>query len=188
MVFRVLVLYGTGSGQTRKIASALGETLRKAGATVDVLDAADALDPDPDRYTGVIVAAPVRAGGYPRHVRRWVKAHAAALKNIPNAFVSVCLGVLEKNPRTDAELERIRQKFFAETGWQPRTTKVVAGALMYTKYNFILRWFMRRIVARAHGDVDTSRDYEYTDWRDLDAFGRDYARELVGDVPVKVAS
>ena len=29
---------------------------------------------------------------------------------------------------------------------------------------------MRRIVAKAHGDVDTSRDYVYTDWDDLEEF------------------
>jgi menaquinone-dependent protoporphyrinogen oxidase len=48
--------------------------------------------------------------------------------------------------------------------------KLVAGALRYTKYNFFVRWMMKRIVAAAGGDTDTSRDYEYTDWQDLRAF------------------
>jgi hypothetical protein len=47
---------------------------------------------------------------------------------------------------------------------------------------------MRRIVQRAHGDVDTSRDYEYTDREALEALGLEYARRLVGSVPVKAAS
>lgn len=29
---------------------------------------------------------------------------------------------------------------------------------------------MRRIVAKEGGDVDTSRDYEYTDWRAVERF------------------
>ena len=53
--------------------------------------------------------------------------------------------------------------------------KVVAGALQYTKYNWFIRWVMRRIVSRAGGDTDTSRDYEYTDWKDLELFAHEFA-------------
>jgi menaquinone-dependent protoporphyrinogen oxidase len=151
------------------------------------VDAAGRLDPDPTSYASVIVAAPVHAGGYPRAVRRWVKRHAAALPSRPSAFVSVCLGVLEKNPKTDAVLAGIMTKFFEATGWRPPVTKVVAGALPYTRYNWITRLIMRRIVARAHGDTDTTRDYEYTDWNDVAAFARDFSKRLVPPrVPVAV--
>ena len=37
---------------------------------------------------------------------------------------------------------------------------------------------MRRIVAKAGGDTDTTRDYEYTDWDDLWAFARAFGRRL----------
>jgi DNA gyrase/topoisomerase IV subunit A len=30
--------------------------------------------------------------------------------------------------------------------------------------------------SKAHGDTDTSRDYEYTDWADLEQFARDFLR------------
>jgi menaquinone-dependent protoporphyrinogen oxidase len=176
---RVLVLYGTGYGQTRKIALALADGMRPAGLDADVVDAREPVDPDPRAYTAVIVAAPVHAGGYPRAVRRWVQRHASALSGLPSAFVSVCLGVLEKNPKTDAVLAGIMTAFFEKTGWRPPVTKIVAGALPYTRYNWITRWIMRRIVARAHGDTDTTRDYEYTDWPDLEAFARDFSSRLV---------
>ena len=39
---------------------------------------------------------------------------------------------------------------------------------MYSKYNFLVRFFMRRIAQKEGGDTDTSRDYEYTDWEALD--------------------
>jgi menaquinone-dependent protoporphyrinogen oxidase len=35
---------------------------------------------------------------------------------------------------------------------------------------------MKRAVAKAGGDTDTSRDYEYTDWDDLRAVTRDFSR------------
>lgn len=188
LVPRVLVLYGTANGHTRKIAFALADTLRAAALDVDVVNARKSLDPNPQDYAAVVVAAPIREQRYPRAVRRWVRAHAEALRDRPTAFVSSCLAVVERNAKTDAAVAAITQRFFAQTGWQPTMAKVVAGALLYTQYNWLTRWMMRRIVARAHGDVDTSRDYEYTNWDELRQFGRDFARALVGAPSIKVAS
>ena len=56
--------------------------------------------------------------------------------------------------------------------------KVVAGALAYTRYNRLTRWAMKRIVTKAHGDTDTSRDYEYTDWNDVRRFAGEFAETL----------
>jgi menaquinone-dependent protoporphyrinogen oxidase len=185
---RVLVLYGTVNGHTRKIAFALADTLRAAAFDVDVVNVRKPFDPNPSDYMGVVVAAPIRGQRYPRAVRRWVKAHADALRDRPTAFVSSCLAVLERNAKTDAAIAAIMQRLFGATDWRPTMMKSVAGALPYTQYNWVTRWMMRRIVARAHGDVDTSRDYEYTDWDDLRQFGRDFARTLVGSPSIKVAS
>jgi menaquinone-dependent protoporphyrinogen IX oxidase len=35
--------------------------------------------------------------------------------------------------------------FVAETGWRPTRVKPVAGALMYSKYNVLVRFLMTRI-------------------------------------------
>ncbi|HKQ19776.1 MAG TPA: flavodoxin domain-containing protein [Candidatus Eisenbacteria bacterium] len=177
---RFLVLYGTTDGLTAKIAGALCETLSGAGAEADVVDAgAHGDDPNPESYDAVIVAASVHASGYQRDVERWVRAHAAALAMRPTAFVSVCLGVLEKNPATDRALAQIVDGFLAKTGWKPTVVKPVAGALLYRRYNFLKRWLMRRIVAKAGGDTDTSRDYEYTDWEDLRSFAHEFHRRVL---------
>jgi menaquinone-dependent protoporphyrinogen oxidase len=175
---RILVLFGTTEGQTAKIAGAIGVTLRNCGATVDVLEAGTA-PADPEDYSGVIVAASVHASGYQRPVRRWVHAHARALDARPTAFVSVCLGVLQTDPKVQQEVADIPRRFVARAGWHPTVIKVVAGALPYTHYKWLTRWLMKRIVAKAGGDTDTSRDYEYTDWVDLRAFAREFARTVL---------
>ena len=64
--------------------------------------------------------------------------------------------------------------FRAETGWRPKSTKAVAGALLYSKYNFLLRWIMKRISRQAGGTTDTSKDHEYTDWAALDRFVEEF--------------
>lgn len=173
---RILVVFGTTEGQTEKIAHALARAMRADGASVDVARADQT--PSPDPYGAVIVAASVHAGGYQRSVQRWVRTHAEALDARQTAFVSVCLGVLEHNPQTDQTLRTIREQFIASTGWRPGVTKVVAGALPYTKYNWLKRWMMKRIVQKAGGDTDTSRDYEYTDWEDLCRFATEFLGRL----------
>jgi menaquinone-dependent protoporphyrinogen oxidase len=188
---RILVLFGTTDGHTRKIAESLRETLQEEGCRVVVVDAADrTTEAFPDEYEGVIVAASMHIGEYQRPVQHWVRAHAASLNARPSAFLSVCLAVVERRPEARADAERIMQRFLDRCGWRPATSRLVAGALPYTRYGWLKRWMMRRIVAKVGGGTDTSRDYEYTDWDDLRAFARDFVqrhelRPLPLGVPVQ---
>lgn len=172
---RMLVIYGTTEGQTAKIAGAMAATIRRCGVSVDLAEAGPAWDPAPEDYAAVIVAASVHAGGYQRALRRWVRSHAKALYGRPTAFVSVCLAIVKPTPEVMRDLSVIMSRFFEATGWTPKETKSVAGALPYSKYGWLKRRIMRRIVAKAQGDTDMTRDYEYTDWDDL----RTYAQQFV---------
>jgi menaquinone-dependent protoporphyrinogen oxidase len=171
---RILVFYGTTNGQARKVARAVAETFRAEGAAVDLVDAASRTDPAPELYTACVVTASVHIGGFQRSVRRWVKAHASALNVAPTAFVAVCLGVLEHNPKTDRDLDAIVERFFSRTGWRPSVRKIVAGALAYTQYNWLKRWAIQRIARKAGGATDATRDWEYTDWKDVKQFARGF--------------
>jgi menaquinone-dependent protoporphyrinogen oxidase len=174
---RILIVYGTTEGHTARVAGAVAETLHRTGAVVDV-HAADDPAPAPDGYDAVVVAASVHAGRYQRAVRKWVKAHAAVLTRKPTAFVSVCLGVLQHDPKAERDLRAILDRFVSETGWKPAVSKFVAGALPYTKYGWLQRVIMKRIVEKAGGDTDTRRDFEYTDWNDLRHFAADFSSTL----------
>lgn len=175
---RVLIVYGTTEGQTEKIANVLADTLRLSGVSTSVIraGAGDAAVQDHD---GVIVAASVHAGRYQKPVIKWVRDHAREFGNRPTAFVSVCLGVLQKDdPKVARHLDAIVQGFCDATGWRPGIVTQVAGALLYTHYGVLTRWIMKGIVARAGGDTDTSRDYDYTDWAQVRAIADEFARSL----------
>jgi menaquinone-dependent protoporphyrinogen oxidase len=62
------------------------------------------------------------------------------------------------------------REFFAQTKWKSDMVKPVAGAVLYTKYNFLVRFVMKQISKSEGGSTDTSRDHEYTDWAALDRF------------------
>jgi len=186
----ILIVYGTTDGHTRKIAQVLAENLRAQFCSVDVVNSAGMLHRvSPEGYDGVIVAASVHIGDFQRPVGNWVRAHAKALNLLPTAFLAVCLAVVEKGTKPRQEMLRIMRRFLERCEWRPTITKMVAGALPYTRYGWIKRMMMRRIVAKAGGDTDTTRDYEYTDWNDLRTFSRDFAELTakrfveVGEVP-----
>lgn len=175
---RVLILYGTTEGHTRAVAQAIAESLFLGGVAADVTGAGT-LEPVLRDYDAIIVAASVHSGRYQKAVVRWVRAHAVELRAKPTAFVSVSLAVLQReDSRVMADLDAIVARFLDATGWQPGVVKHVAGALLYTRYNIFKRWIMKRIVAKAGGETDTSHDYDYTDWADVRAFADEFRRRL----------
>ncbi len=175
----ILIVYGTTDGHTRKIAQVLAEDLRAHLCSVDLLDAAGKLNRlSPEGYDAVIVAASVHIGSYQSGVKRWVRTHAEVLNQMPTAFLSVCLAVLEKRPGAQREIRAIMLRFLRDCAWRPTVMKLVPGAVLYTQYPWLKRWMMRRIVAKAGGGTDTTRDYEYTDWNDLRDFVGQFAKRL----------
>ena len=174
---RVLVLYGTTDGHTRLIADAIGDTLRQSGVDADVIRAGTE-DPNPAAYAGVIVAASIQAGGYQKAVEHWVRAHARELDERPAAFVSACLSIVNPSPKVIADLDAIVSRFVKTTGWRPPRIKHVAGALLYTRYNVFKRWVMKRIAASHGRATDTTRDYDYTDWQDLERFTEEFRSHI----------
>jgi menaquinone-dependent protoporphyrinogen oxidase len=176
-VSNALVIYGTTDGHTARIANAIGDTLRSRGLVVDVLNAKQAKWTSCIGYDAVVIAASLHARGYQEPVRAWLRRNAAGLTGRPSAFVSVCLGVLEKKASTDRELVRIAHELFTAATWRPDSWTIVAGALPWTRYGWLKKRVMRRIVAKAGGDTDTTRDFEYTDWTALRGFITTFADE-----------
>ena len=82
MMRSVLVVYGTGDGQTEKIARYIAHRLDVSGVPVVLVNAASGSDPNPARFGSVIVAASVHAGGYQRAVRKWVGRHVEQLNRM----------------------------------------------------------------------------------------------------------
>lgn len=176
----ILIAYTTREGQTEKIARRIAATLREAAHTVELLDT-DRPSPglDVSRFDGVIVGAPLHGHGYPHSVARFVRAQGERLARVPSAFFSVGLAVASRTVDGRAQTRPIVDAFLSQTAWQPAQVELIAGALPYSKYNMIIRFVMKRIAAKAGGDTDTSRDYEYTDWNAVDRFARDFGARLL---------
>jgi menaquinone-dependent protoporphyrinogen oxidase len=168
---RVLIVYSSRNGQTGKIARCIAASLREQGHLPQVADAAYLPKTlDLREFAAVMVGSPVIGGGYRRPVVRFVRNHRAELARMPSAFFSVGLAVLSRTSDGRAQTMRLVEKLLTRTGWRPEQVELIAGALPYTRYGPLTRWIMRKIVSRAGGDTDVTRDFEYTDWSAVDRF------------------
>jgi menaquinone-dependent protoporphyrinogen oxidase len=174
----ILVLYATRHGQARKIAGRLAARLDDGGANVDVLDAR-ALKPafDLGRYRAAILVASVHVGKHEPEMVSFARRHREQLDDMPSAFVSVSLAEAtiegkDRTPEARAQaretLRKAVETFVARSGWRPKVIRFVAGALLYREYGFFIRWIMKTIARRTGAGLDTSRNYEYTDWDAVD--------------------
>lgn len=167
----ILVVYGTTEGHTRKVASFIANALEAKGREVDVIDGASpAAAQIQPVYAAAIVCGSLHQSKYQTALAHFVRSNAGWLGALPTAFVSVSLTAVLDDPASRAELDRLAAAFCAETGWTPGITEHVAGALLYTRYDYFKRLVMKMIARQQGGDTDTSRDFEYTDWNALQRF------------------
>jgi menaquinone-dependent protoporphyrinogen oxidase len=171
---RSLILYATTEGQTARIAERMAQALRGKGHAVEAFPA-DTVPANLDGYDGVIIGASIHYGRHPGYLRALVRKHRDALMARPSAFFSVSLSAGGPGARP-ASAKRYLDKFLRQTGWRPRQTASIAGALQYSKYGVFKTLLMRMIVGFAGGNTDPSRDYEYTDWNAVERFAESFAQ------------
>ncbi|MGM0545432.1 MAG: flavodoxin domain-containing protein [Bacteroidota bacterium] len=166
---KLLIVYGTTEGQTRKICEYLRDKAVDDGHEVTVLDST-AADIDPGGFDAVIIGGSLHAEKYQTSVLHYVREHHQMLNKMPTGFLSVSLAAIHDDPQYQKELEEITGKFLEKTGWDPMFVEQVAGALRYTKYSFWKKFIMRMIAQKSGGSTDTSHDVEYTDWNQVKWF------------------
>lgn len=175
----ILVIYGTTDGHTAKVAAFLGEHLRALGHEVEVDDAKEPRrNPRAGDFDAVVVAASIHVSGYQQAIRRWVSSNLTELASRPNAFLSVCMGIVQDTPRVRADLDAIVARFAAQTGWTPQRVEFVAGAIPYSRYGIVKRLVMQYMSRQAGHKTSPDQDYEYTDWEALRRFAVTFAEAI----------
>jgi len=178
----ILVLCGTSEGQTRKIGTFVADQLRLRGQQVTLRNVED--QPRDARlleFDGVIVAARVHAGTYQRQITDFASQNRLSLLAMQTAFLSVSMSAACLRPGDMEAAELYVEKFEKRTGWSPDRVLHVAGARLYTRHNFIGRWILGIVDGKM---LDTSRDYEWTNWKQLEGF----VAEFISDVQTITAS
>ena len=178
---KVLIVYGTSEGQTRKISEYMREVLVIEGHRVhlwnsDRVPRALALDV----YDHIFVGGSIHLNHFQRSLKRWVAENAETLAEKRAVFFPVCLGIIQNDPKIHRQEKEKVEDFFDQTGWYPSRWTFMAGALLYTKYSWWMKLIMRMYAKKAGASTDISHDYEYTNWNEV----REFAEQVVSSPTV----
>ena len=166
---KILIIYGSTEGQTRKIANFIKKEAEGMGHEVNLADANEK-PPKPSGYDLTLIGASVHMHKYQSAVLHYVKANVGALNKTPSGFLSICMATASGDAESLKERDEVTGTFLKNTSWKPTYVEQIAGALLYTQYDFFKKLIMR-MIARRHGEsTDTSADHEYTDWTKLKSF------------------
>ena len=89
---RILIVYGTTEGQTRKIARRIATVAEARGHEARLVDGAALTSPlTRGEHDAILVGASLHRGRYQSAVERFVRANLALLNSLPSAFFGVSL-------------------------------------------------------------------------------------------------
>ncbi|MDZ7806444.1 MAG: flavodoxin domain-containing protein [Gracilimonas sp.] len=163
---KLLIIYGTVEGQTRKICERIKNEAKLNGHTVS-LNNSTGPNLSPFGFDAIIIASSVHNEKFQDSIEQYAGDYAKVLNNIVGVFVTVSLTAANDEPEGWKELEEITNDLLSRTGWHPTFIEHVAGAIRYSKYNYFKKFIVRNIAGRNGTQIDNSDDHEFTDWEQV---------------------
>ena len=172
---RILIVYSTTDGHTKRICERLARILEGANQEVEVVPIENAGQLDMTGFDKIVLGASIRYGKHSPKVYDFVGRHQVLLDEKPNAFFSVNV-VARKPDKNDPATNPYLKKFLGQISWQPKVVAVFAGKIDYPRYRFWDRQMIRLIMWMTKGPTDRHAVVEFTDWNRVQAFGELVAR------------
>jgi menaquinone-dependent protoporphyrinogen oxidase len=170
----ILILYSTTDGHTREICLRIQQVI-ELPHQVTLLPLVDCTANDLQAFDTIVIGASIRYGKHHPKVITFVNQNAPILDSKANAFFSVNV-VARKPEKSTPETNPYVQKFLKQIVWKPKHLAVFAGKLNYPSYRFFDRMMIRFIMWVTKGPTDTKNIYEFTDWKQVEDFGRQVSR------------
>lgn len=162
-----LLAYSSVDGHTKHICERIAEFSNDLN--IDILPIEKIKDIS--KYDLVVIGASIRYGKYRKEVFNFINRNIVNLNLKDNAFFSVNV-VARKPEKNSAETNPYVIKFLKKTNWTPKKIGVFAGKIDYPSYKFFDKYAIKLIMRISKGPTDTSKTYEFTDWKDVEAFTR----------------
>lgn len=176
---KVLIIYATTEGQTRKVAETAARLLSERGHSVALIDAADE-NPNLDMsaFEAFILAGSVHQEQHQAAIKNFAAAHRDILGAKPSALISVSFSAALDDTRPEAE--GYVERFVSVTGWQPPLTLLLGGAVRFAEYDYFQEQVVKFIVMRRGLITETDADREFTDWAALERFIGEFIEAAAG--------
>ena len=174
---KILIIYATTEGQTRKIARFMEDELRKAGHQILLCDATDN-PPAPDGFDAILIGASIHIAKYQSAISHYITKHVKALNQVPGAFFSVSLSMASHFEEEHDAMKKLTEDYLEHAGWKPVAIYQIAGALKYTQYDLFKRMIMKSISKKEGRTTDTSHDHEFTDWEMIATYMKSFIDQV----------
>lgn len=173
----VLLLYSTIDGHTREICDYLKPSFEAAGHNVHRHELTANGEPDLDAADAIVIGASIRYGKHRPEVARLINANVATLEAKPSAFFSVN-AVARKPEKKTPETNPYVRKFLKTISWKPPVIGIFGGKIDYPSYTFFDKHMIRFIMWMTKGPTDPTGTFDFTDWNEVDEFGRRFSGRL----------
>jgi menaquinone-dependent protoporphyrinogen oxidase len=167
----ILIVYSTTDGHTRKISRHLQRVIEQHGCRVTLADIKEIDAYSLPDFDQIVLGASIRYGRHRPDVYAFIRHNQALLESRHGAFFSVNV-VARKPNRRQADTNPYVRKFLREISWKPESLAVFAGRLDYQRYGFWDRNIIRLIMWITNGPTDPMTSIEFTDWTQVEEFGR----------------
>ena len=168
---RILFLYSTVDGHTLKICKRLQQVVERAGHQVALAELRGEPGVELESFDRIVVGASIRYGKHRPQVAEFMRANRTLLERKACAFFSVNIVARKQNKNTP-ETNPYVVKLLRQIAWRPRHVAVFAGMLDYPRYGFWDRQIIRFIMLLTRGPTDPNSVVDFTDWQQVEAFGR----------------
>lgn len=165
---RTLIIYSSVDGHTKTICEKIANQAKNSEVDILPLDA----DINIDQYEKIVIGASIRYGNYRKEVFQFINKNIEKLELKENAFFSVNV-VARKKEKNSPETNPYVIKFLDNTDWVPKKIGVFAGKIDYPSYKFFDKYAIKFIMWITNGPTDTSKTFEFTDWKKVEEFTKD---------------
>lgn len=167
----IAILYESRHGQTKKIAQKIQDQMVKQSVTVSLARCRDKNARDLiSKADALLFGSSIQMGKVDSHLIKLIRSSTSEINKKPNGLFLVSLA---NKTQTAESKEHVKTYFSAvtdSTGWKPGATLSCSGALPFTRYNFFIRFMLKQIGKKQGENYDTSKDYEYTDFTEVETF------------------
>ncbi len=167
----ILIVYSTTDGHTRKICQHLQRVIERHGNQVSLADIKDINTYRLSDFDKIVLGASIRYGKHGPDVYAFIRHNQALLESKPSAFFSVNV-VARKPDKRQADTNPYVRKFLRQISWRPKDLAVFAGKIDYLRYSLWDRNIIRLIMWITKGPTDPTTNIEFTDWVQVEEFGR----------------
>ena len=168
---RILFIYSTVDGHTLEICKRLQQVVEREGHQTSLQELTADSDIDLEPFDRIVIGASIRYGKHRPDVVRFIDKNMGMLASRPSAFFSVN-AVARNQEKRGSESNPYVRKFLKKIAWSPPVIAVFGGKIDYPSYRFFDKTMIRFIMWMTKGPTDVNATVDFTDWEEVEAFGR----------------